>query len=167
MKIHEGKGHWMDLEDKVALPWMAKFTPQPGAGQGGLEADRRAVTTAPTGWRCRQGEARCDSLVIARREGQTIEVTAAEKVGKLLVRLDDRMVDLDRVVKIVHDGKELFTGMASRDHSGDAPDANRPQRPPARCSMPRSPPNCRPENDVCISTRLPYWSVSPLHRGVR
>src|SRR5207244_13438542 len=26
VKIHEGKGHWMGLEDKAALPWMAKYT---------------------------------------------------------------------------------------------------------------------------------------------
>ena len=29
VKIHEGKGHWMDLEDKAALPWMAKFSRDP------------------------------------------------------------------------------------------------------------------------------------------
>src|SRR3954451_5695194 len=29
VKIYEGKGHWMDREDKVALPWMAKFRRNP------------------------------------------------------------------------------------------------------------------------------------------
>ena len=26
IKIHEGKGHWMNLEDSIAVPWMAKYT---------------------------------------------------------------------------------------------------------------------------------------------
>ena len=52
VKIHEGKGHWMNLEDKAALPWMAKFTPQLHAGPRGLETNRRTRMTAPTGWRC-------------------------------------------------------------------------------------------------------------------
>jgi hypothetical protein len=29
VKIHEDKAHWMNLEDKVALPWMAKHTRNP------------------------------------------------------------------------------------------------------------------------------------------
>jgi hypothetical protein len=31
-----------------------------------------------------------------------------------LVRLDDRMVDLDRAVKITHAGKQLFAGVTPR-----------------------------------------------------
>ena len=26
VKLHEGRGHWMNREDAEALPWMAKFT---------------------------------------------------------------------------------------------------------------------------------------------
>jgi hypothetical protein len=26
--LHEGKGHWMNLEDRVAVPWMSAFTRQ-------------------------------------------------------------------------------------------------------------------------------------------
>ncbi|MFM8217984.1 MAG: polyhydroxyalkanoate depolymerase, partial [Planctomycetaceae bacterium] len=29
VKIHEGKGHWMNLEDAAALPWMAKYSRNP------------------------------------------------------------------------------------------------------------------------------------------
>ena len=43
-----------------------------------------------------------------------IEITAAEKVGRLLIRLDDRMADLDKPVKVMKDGKELFSGTTSR-----------------------------------------------------
>ena len=29
VQIHKGKGHWMDRQDAVAVPWMAKFKRNP------------------------------------------------------------------------------------------------------------------------------------------
>jgi Transglutaminase-like superfamily len=113
VKIHEGKGHWMNLEDKAALPWMAKFTRNPIPEkvvwkQTGNPHDRSYWLAVPT------KEAKGDSLVVATREGQSIEIASAEKIGKLLVRLDDRMADLDKVVTVKHSGKELFAGTPTR-----------------------------------------------------
>jgi poly(3-hydroxybutyrate) depolymerase len=113
VKIHEGKGHWMDREDAAALPWLAKFTRNPLPErvvwkQTGVPHERSYWLAVPP------GEAKSDSLVIASREGQTIAISAREKVRKLLVRLDDRMMDLDQPVKITHAGKELFAGTAPR-----------------------------------------------------
>ena len=113
VKIYEGKGHWMDREDKVALPWMAKFTRNPVPDkvvwkQSGPARDRSYWLAVPT------KEAKGDSLVIASRSGQTIEVTTAEKVSKLLIRLDDRMADLDKPIEVKRDGKSLFKGTAPR-----------------------------------------------------
>jgi hypothetical protein len=95
VKIHEGKGHWMNLEDKAALPWMAKYTRNPVPEkvvwkQTDVAHDRFYWLAVPT------KEARTDSLVIATRSGQTIDITTAEKVEKLIIRLDDRMADLDK-----------------------------------------------------------------------
>lgn len=113
VKIHEGKGHWMNLEDKAALPWMAKFTRNPVPEkvvwkQTGTPHDRSYWLAVP------KEDAKGDSLVIATRAGQTVDVTSAEKVSKLLVRLDDRMCDLDKPVEVKHAGKSLFTGIAPR-----------------------------------------------------
>ncbi len=113
VKIHEGKGHWMNLEDKAALPWMAKFTRNPIPEkvvwkQTGSPHDRSYWLAVP------KAEAKSDSLVIANRDGQTIHITTAEKVGKLLIRLDDRMMDLDKPVKVTHMGKELYSGTPTR-----------------------------------------------------
>ena len=113
VKIHEGKGHWMNLEDKAALPWMAKFTRNPVPDrvvwkQTGAPHDRSYWLAVPT------AEAKGDSLVIAKRAGQVVEITDAEKVSKLLVRFDDRMADLDKPVEVKHAGKTLFTGTAPR-----------------------------------------------------
>ena len=59
VKIHEGKGHWMDREDKAALPWMAKFTRNPVPDrvvwkQSGTPHDRR------TGWPSRRPRRRTE-----------------------------------------------------------------------------------------------------------
>jgi poly(3-hydroxybutyrate) depolymerase len=113
VKIHEGKGHWMNLEDKAALPWLAKFTRDPVPEkvvwkQTGTPHDRSYWLAVPP------GEAKSDTLVVARRSGQKVEITSVEKVGKLFVRLDDRMMDLDKPVTVTHAGKELFAGTPAR-----------------------------------------------------
>jgi poly(3-hydroxybutyrate) depolymerase len=113
VKIHEGKGHWMNLEDKAALPWMAKFTRNPVPDrvvwkQTGTAHERSYWLAVPA------GQGKVGTLVAAKRQGQTIEVPAAEGVGKLLIRFDDRMLDLDKPVTVTHAGKTLFAGTPPR-----------------------------------------------------
>ncbi len=113
VKIHEGKGHWMDRDDKVALPWLAKFTRNPIPArvvwkQTGAVHERSYWLAVPT------SEARGDSLAIARRDGQAIEISQAENISNLLIRLDDRMADLDQPIKITHAGKELYSDTPAR-----------------------------------------------------
>ena len=59
-------------------------------------------------------EMKADFLVVAQRDGQTVEITSAEKVAKLLIRFDDRMADLDKPITVTHAGKKLFAGTLSR-----------------------------------------------------
>jgi len=113
VKIHEGKGHWMNLEDKAALPWMAKFTRNPVPDrvvwkQTGTPHDRSYWLALPP------KEAKVDSLVVATHAGQEIDVATAEKVTKLLIHLDDRMANLDKEIVVKHVGEKLFSGVAPR-----------------------------------------------------
>ncbi len=113
VKIHEDKGHWMNLEDKAALPWMAKHTRNPIPDrvvwkQSGTPHDRSYWLAVPP------KEANGDSLVVADREGQTVRLSKVEKIRNLIVRLDDRMLDLDTPVTVTWDGKELYRGTPSR-----------------------------------------------------
>jgi poly(3-hydroxybutyrate) depolymerase len=113
VKIHEGKGHWMNLEDKAALPWLADFNRNPVPEkvvwkQTGTPHERSYWLAVPP------GEAKTDTLVVARRSGQKVEITSVQSVDKLLVRLDDRMADLDRPVTVTHAGRELFAGTPAR-----------------------------------------------------
>src|SRR5262249_20702634 len=73
VKIHEGKGHWMDLEDRAALPWLAKFnrnsTPERVVWkQTGVPHERSYWLAVPT------SRMKTDSLVIAKRAGQTVDI---------------------------------------------------------------------------------------------
>lgn len=113
VKIHEGKGHWMDRDDAAALPWMAKHLRNP-------VPDR--VVWQPTGasrgsssWLALPADApRRGGIIDARIDGQRIDVTRAEGIEALLVRLDDRMVDCDRPVTIRSGDRVLYEGPVTR-----------------------------------------------------
>ncbi|MFN8855157.1 MAG: alpha/beta hydrolase [Planctomycetaceae bacterium] len=107
IKIHEGKGHWMDLADAAALPWMAGFTRNPIPErvvwkQTGQPHERSYWLAVP------KDQAKVGSLVTARREKQAIEVETVEGLDRLIVRLDDRMADLDDEVVIRRGEKVLL-----------------------------------------------------------
>ncbi|OWK40458.1 alpha/beta hydrolase [Fimbriiglobus ruber] len=113
VKVHEGKGHWMDLEDKAALPWMAKFTRDPIPArvvwkQTGTPHERSYWLAVPP------GTAKLDTLVVAEKNGQSVDVSKAEGVSTLLVRFDARTADLDKPVTITRAGKSLYTGVPPR-----------------------------------------------------
>jgi hypothetical protein len=111
--IREGRGHWMNLEDKVALPWMAKFSRNPVPEkvvwkQTGTPHTRSYWLAVPA------ADAKVDALVVAERKGQTVEILTSEKVSKLIVRFDDRFADLDKPIEVKHGGAVLFSGSAPR-----------------------------------------------------
>jgi hypothetical protein len=113
VKIHEGKGHWMDRDDAAALPWMAKQTRNP-------VPDR--VVWQPTGtsrvsssWLALPADApRSGGIIDARIDGQRIDIARAEGIETLLVRLDDRMIDGDRPVQIRFGDRVLYAGPVTR-----------------------------------------------------
>ncbi|RUL85612.1 alpha/beta hydrolase family protein [Tautonia sociabilis] len=113
VKIYEGKGHWMDREDRVALPWMAQFSRNPVPQtviweQTGTPHERSYWLAVPP------EDATLGSIVVATRDGQEIHLTEAEGVSTLLIRLDDRMADLDRPISVSIGGEPLFEGIAPR-----------------------------------------------------
>jgi hypothetical protein len=111
-KLHEGRGHWMNRQDAEAVPWMAKFTRQRFPTkvvwkQAGVTHDRFYWLAVPA------GAAKSGTLVEAVRDGQKIAITA-EGVDRLLVRLNDDMLDLNQPVVITLNGKPAYQGKPSR-----------------------------------------------------
>jgi len=112
VKIFPGKGHWMDREDAIGIPWMAKFTRNPLPKKIVWRQDD--VTHGRFYWLSLDDDQhRPGSLVTATVDGQRIDLTA-ENVDKLRVRLADGLVDLDQPVKITAGERVLFEGVAPR-----------------------------------------------------
>ncbi len=113
VQIHEGRPHWMNHEDMVAVDWMAKFTRNPLPEkvvwkQASRTHDRFYWLAMPA------GEAKAGQLVIVSRNKQHIEIERAEGVKSLTIMLSDAMVDLDQPVTVGMAGKTLFEGKVNR-----------------------------------------------------
>lgn len=109
--IHEGKGHWMDREDRAALPWMAQFTREPNPTK--LVWLQDDVTHARFYWLA-VDEPKAGTRIVAQRTAQTISIEGAQEAGVLRVRLADSMLDLDREVLVIRDGVEAYRGVPQR-----------------------------------------------------
>lgn len=107
VNVHEGKGHWMDRQDAVAVPWMAEFTRE-------LRPDRIVwlqddVTHDRFYW-LKVDSPKARSRVVVEHAGQQFEITAAKDITQLTIRMDDVMVDFSHDVVVLFEGKELFRG---------------------------------------------------------
>lgn len=103
--LHEGRGHWMNLEDREAIPWMEKHTRNPAPDkivwhQSGVTHDRFYWLAVP------KGDAKGGQDVVAERSGQNITVTAKSN-PTVTVLLNDRVVDMDQPVTITWNGKAM------------------------------------------------------------
>ncbi len=103
--LHKGRGHWMNLEDREAIPWMEKHTRNPVPEkivwhQSGVTHDRCYWLAVP------RAEAKPGQDITAERRGQDITVTAPAGL-QVTVLLNDRMLDLDRPVTVTWNGRAM------------------------------------------------------------
>ena len=110
--IHKGCGHWMNLEDREAIPWMEQFTRHPLPErivwrQDDVTHDRFYWLAVPL------AEAKGGQEIIAERNGQSITVTAKSNANITLL-LNDAMLNLDEPVTVTINGKALPPRRASR-----------------------------------------------------
>ncbi len=113
VKLHEGRPHWMNREDAVAVEWMAKFTRNPLPErivwkQAGTTHDRFYWLAMPP------AEAKKDQEIVAQRSGQTIDILKADGVQSLTVLLNDDMLDLDQPVNVTVAGKPAVAATVPR-----------------------------------------------------
>lgn len=111
--VHKDLPHWMNREDAVAVEWMAGFTRNPLPDkvvwkQSTVTHDRFYWLSVPA------GEAKAGALVVAKRDGQKIEIEKAEDAARINVMLSDAMLDLDQPVIVSTNGRELFRGVPPR-----------------------------------------------------
>ncbi|MBS0260574.1 MAG: nuclear transport factor 2 family protein [Planctomycetes bacterium] len=112
VKLHPNKGHGMDREERVAIPWMAKFTRRRFPErivwkQDDVQHDRFYWLAVPPKSAGDRAE------VVADRRGQKFQIQATG-VKRLIIRVNDEMIDFDQPVTVTSDGKELFSGKVLR-----------------------------------------------------
>ena len=110
--IYPQHGHWMNRDDREALPWMLARTRNPWPQkivwhQSGRTHERFYWLAVP------KGTAKGGQTVTAGVDGQTIVISGGG-IKKLNLRLSDKLVDLDQPVVVTVDGKEVFKGQVAR-----------------------------------------------------
>ena len=113
VKIHEGKGHWMDRQDRLALPWMAPLKRDAAPDRVVWRQDD-VVHQALYWLAVPAGQARAGQEISVSRKGNAFTVEKAAGVEAVTIRLDDRVANLDMPVKVGRGGKTLFEGKAVR-----------------------------------------------------
>ncbi len=113
VKIHKGLGHWMKLRDAQAIPWMRGFTRNPVPTrvvwkQSKVTHPRFYWLTLP------QDQVKPGTHIVAETEGQTIRILEAKGINRLTILMDDRMLELDHPVTLLHGDKKLFQGQVQR-----------------------------------------------------
>lgn len=110
--LHAGKGHWMELEDAVALEWMAGFTRD--ATPDRIVWWQDDVTHTRFYWLAvPPGEEKKGTHVSARLRGQKIELVHQQPMT-LIILLNDDMLDLDKPVQVAAGDTILFDGQVVR-----------------------------------------------------
>lgn len=114
VSIHRGKGHWVDLEDRASVGWIRQFERNPYPDrvvwfQDDVTHERLYWLALPP------GSATKGQHLVVNRKKQTITIEKTGGVGRLLLRFNDTMVDLDESIR-VHDsaGRLLFEGKLER-----------------------------------------------------
>lgn len=112
-RIHPGLPYGNDRRDAEAVPWMAQFTRDPWPRrvvwvQDDVAHDRFYWLQLADGSLARAGQ-----RIVATLVGQEIAI-AGEVPSGLTLRLSDRLVDLDRPIRVTVNGRLAFHGRVTR-----------------------------------------------------
>ena len=115
--IHEthilaGKPHWMDLEDKAALPWMAKYTRNPYPSsvvwcQGDNGRTYFYWLGVPS------AETKKGNILRAKIKKNVVTISQCD-YSQVTIYLNDQLVNLDKTITVVYGKKTLFKGTLPR-----------------------------------------------------
>ena len=110
--IHAGKGHWMDREDAVAIPWMAKWNRNPIPTRVVWKQDD--VVENRFYWLAVEPkEIRDRAEIVATRTKNIVDLQTTD-ADRVTIRLNDDMVDFDQPITIRCGVEKLFHGIVPR-----------------------------------------------------
>jgi len=96
--LHEGKGHWMNLEDKIAVPWMSEFVRKPWPARVIWVQDN--VVHRRFYWlQVDPAVAKAGDQVIAEVAGEKIRISACSQTSITLL-LSDRLLTLNSQITV-------------------------------------------------------------------
>jgi pimeloyl-ACP methyl ester carboxylesterase len=112
VQLHEGRPHWMNRQDSVAVPWMARFRRNPIPDRVVWKQDD--VHHRSFYWLAvPEGVAQTGGEMVATYKGNVVTIESSY-TDTLLIRLNDQMMDLDKPVVVQFKGKEIFRGKIKR-----------------------------------------------------
>lgn len=135
LRIYPELGHWMERRDAEALPWMQGFTRR--AWPRRVVWFQDDVTHARFYWLSLSAPAvaKAGQHLTATVDGNRIDLTGEVPAG-LRLHLDDELLDLDRPVTVVVEGKQVWSGMVPRTAAALLADlAERADRRLAGCAL--------------------------------
>ena len=110
--IVEGKEHWMDQVDRAAVPWMAKYKRNPLPKKiVWRQADEKKSAFYWLGVPLSQ--ASNGKKIEARIDGNTVEILASD-YSSATIFLNDKMMNLDKPVRVTYGDKTVFEGTVVR-----------------------------------------------------
>ena len=112
--IVQGKGHWMDLEDAAAVPWMASFRRNPFPErivwcQEEVNKDHFYWLGVP-----KSQTSKGKLLTAVLDKGNNAIVIEKSDFTRVTLYLNDTMLDLDKPVKVLYGERELFNAKVER-----------------------------------------------------
>ena len=114
-RCYEECGHWMNLKDAEAVPWMLKHTrnvwPKHITWLQDDVIGSRYYWLAVDPTKAKAGQ-RVDAIC----KEQTIQIESTE-VKELTLRLSDTLLDLDKEITVTWNGKKVFQGKVTRNQS--------------------------------------------------
>ncbi len=112
VRIYPGLGHWMERRDAEGVPWMAEHTRNPWPSRvlwrQGNTTHERFYWLAIDPEHAARGR-----KIIASVEGQTITIDS-EDVPAIELLLSDELLDLDKPVKVIANGRKVFDSVVVR-----------------------------------------------------
>ena len=108
--VHKGKGHWMDGQEAMALPWMAGFARKPYPRKVVWVQDD--VVHNRFYW-LGVDEPKERTKIVASIDGQAVTIHNTD-VKRFTVYLNDYMLDLDKPVSLKYDGEIVSTSILRR-----------------------------------------------------
>lgn len=114
VQLHQGLGHWMNLQDATALPWMAQYTRNPFPTEVVWKQDDRHHTRFYwLGVPANQTQTGAEVIASYDRTSNSINIEANDS-PTLYLYLNDAMLDLDQPISIRFQGNEIANKVFER-----------------------------------------------------